>query len=219
MQVTPANMYETMRAGPAVLFAASPVATKMPAPMTAPMPRAVSVTGPRMRRKRCSPAISSSRTWSDFFAKSWFNGASLFVPRRRVRDFPRKRSRNAGTGQSYSARDTVAKPQASFDANDRERGFPWRRVEARLRFRDSILSSLAVHDQRHRPVIDQLDLHVRAESSARRRHAQGLHRLQKRLVQGNRHRRRRRVHETRPAAFAAVAVQRELAHDQDAARN
>src|SRR5438045_3525034 len=70
MQVTPAATYETIKAGPAVLLAASPVATKMPAPITAPTPRLVSVTGPSTRRRRCSPAISSSRTCRDFLAKS-----------------------------------------------------------------------------------------------------------------------------------------------------
>ena len=41
MQVTPATTYDSISAGPAVLCAAAPVATKMPAPITAPMPSAV----------------------------------------------------------------------------------------------------------------------------------------------------------------------------------
>src|SRR5215470_8385861 len=77
MQVTPATMYDTMSAGPATSLAAAPVATKMPAPMTAPMPSAVSVTGPSTRRSRCSPAISSSSTFNDLVANSWFLAMTL----------------------------------------------------------------------------------------------------------------------------------------------
>ena len=64
-------MYETIRAGPAVLRAASPVATKMPAPMTAPMPKAVSVTGPSARFSRLSLSMSASSVFSDLVANSW----------------------------------------------------------------------------------------------------------------------------------------------------
>src|SRR5581483_2814567 len=71
MHVMPAVMYDTINAGPATDRAAAPVATKMPAPITAPMPRLVSVMGPSTRRRRCSPAISSSRTFRLFFANSW----------------------------------------------------------------------------------------------------------------------------------------------------
>jgi len=41
----PATTYETISAGPPTLWAAAPVATKIPAPMIAPTPRAVSWTG------------------------------------------------------------------------------------------------------------------------------------------------------------------------------
>jgi hypothetical protein len=63
-------MYDTMSAGPASLRAAEPVATKMPAPMIAPTPRLVSWTGPRIRRRRFSPFISSSSRLSGLRAKS-----------------------------------------------------------------------------------------------------------------------------------------------------
>src|SRR5439155_1693886 len=71
MQVTPATTYESMSAGPATLCAAAPVATKMPAPMMAPTPRLVSWTGPRTRRSRFSPAISSNSWLRDLVANSW----------------------------------------------------------------------------------------------------------------------------------------------------
>src|SRR6266571_2869074 len=57
----PATVYDSISAGPPTLCAAAPVATKMPAPMMAPMPRLVSWIGPSTRRRRCSPFISSSR--------------------------------------------------------------------------------------------------------------------------------------------------------------
>src|SRR5262249_41230297 len=44
----------------------------MPVPMIAPIPSDESVTGPKTRRSRCPPAISSSSTFSDFLANSWF---------------------------------------------------------------------------------------------------------------------------------------------------
>ncbi len=43
--------------------ATRPVVIKMPAPMIAPIPSAVSVTGPRTRRRRFS---SAPRGWSNF---------------------------------------------------------------------------------------------------------------------------------------------------------
>ena len=70
MQVIPATTYESISAGPAMSCAASPVATKMPAPMIAPTPRLVSVTGPSTRRSRFSPFISSRSSSSGFLAKS-----------------------------------------------------------------------------------------------------------------------------------------------------
>src|SRR6185295_10640544 len=72
MQVTPATTYETISAGPATLWAAAPVATKMPAPMIAPTPRAESWTGPSTRRSRFSPFISSSSISRGFLAKRRF---------------------------------------------------------------------------------------------------------------------------------------------------
>ena len=70
MQVIPATTYESISAGPAMLRAAAPVATKIPAPMIAPTPSEVSCTGPRTRRNLFSPAISASSCASDFVANS-----------------------------------------------------------------------------------------------------------------------------------------------------
>src|SRR5436190_13933842 len=69
-----------MRTGPATSLAAAPVATKMPAPMMAPTPRAVSVTGPRTRLRRLSPSASASRARRDLRANSW-----LLIAERSVR--------------------------------------------------------------------------------------------------------------------------------------
>ncbi len=43
---------ESISAGPALSWAATPVSTKMPVPMMAPTPRAESCTGPSTRRSR-----------------------------------------------------------------------------------------------------------------------------------------------------------------------
>src|SRR4051794_6821160 len=63
-----------MRAGPAVFLAASPVATKMPAPMMPPIPMAVRDTGPRTRL-RCSPVASVWARASGFLRSSPLMGA------------------------------------------------------------------------------------------------------------------------------------------------
>src|SRR5919198_2036475 len=62
-----------MTPGPAMLAAVLPVVTKMPAPMMAPIPSDVRATGPRARRSRFSPFISSRSVSSDFLANSWRN--------------------------------------------------------------------------------------------------------------------------------------------------
>ena len=59
-------------AGPASWAATRPVMTKMPAPMMAPMPSEVRAIGPRMRRRRFSPAASACSVSSDFLANSCF---------------------------------------------------------------------------------------------------------------------------------------------------
>src|SRR3954449_4054786 len=71
-----------MRAGPAVFLAASPVATKMPAPMMPPIPMAVRDTGPRTRL-RCSPVASVWARASGFLRSSPLTGApgTLFEAR------------------------------------------------------------------------------------------------------------------------------------------
>src|SRR6266540_3068937 len=74
--VTPAKMIEMTIAGPAPTWPESPliavpIAAKMPAPIMAPMPRAVSWTGPRERR-RPPPTDPSAMHWSTVFrANSW----------------------------------------------------------------------------------------------------------------------------------------------------
>ena len=46
--------------------------TKMPAPMMAPTPSEVRLIGPRMRRRRFSPAASACSVSSDFVANNCF---------------------------------------------------------------------------------------------------------------------------------------------------
>src|ERR1700722_6113335 len=64
-------MKEMVSAGPASV-APRPVITKIPAPITAPTPRAVSESGPSVRLRVCSPvsAASRSRTSMGFFLNS-----------------------------------------------------------------------------------------------------------------------------------------------------
>jgi hypothetical protein len=71
MQAKPATTKESISAGPVLSWAATPVRTKMPVPMTAPTPRAESWTGPRQRRKRLSLCISSYNIDIGLRAKSW----------------------------------------------------------------------------------------------------------------------------------------------------
>src|SRR5436190_278127 len=58
-------------AGPACCAAASPVSTKMPVPMMAPMPSVTRLIGPRTRLSECSPltAASAFSCSIDFVAK------------------------------------------------------------------------------------------------------------------------------------------------------
>src|SRR5271157_2902502 len=60
MQPTPASTYDNMMAGPAYREAADPVSTKMPAPMMAPIPRVIKLTGPSARFRLCSPVSPAS---------------------------------------------------------------------------------------------------------------------------------------------------------------
>src|SRR5580765_1664068 len=71
MQAIPDITNDSISAGPVLSCAATPVRTKMPVPMMAPIPIAVRETGPSTRRRRCSPAISSRSSLSGFFANSW----------------------------------------------------------------------------------------------------------------------------------------------------
>ncbi len=72
MQAMPAVTNDSISAGPVLSCAATPVRTKIPVPMMAPTPRLVSDTGPRTRRSRCSPAISSRSILRGLVAKRGF---------------------------------------------------------------------------------------------------------------------------------------------------
>jgi len=57
---------------------AVPMTVKMPEPMTAPMPRAVSDHGPSVFFRRCSGSSDSEISLSmDLQAKSWFGRSML----------------------------------------------------------------------------------------------------------------------------------------------
>src|SRR6185503_8102879 len=71
MQASPATTSDNMSAGPVLSWAATPVSTKMPVPMTAPTPSAESWTGPSTRRRRFSPFISSYSIDIGLRAKNW----------------------------------------------------------------------------------------------------------------------------------------------------
>src|SRR5574341_255810 len=90
MQAIPDTTKESISAGPVRSWAATPVSTKMPVPMMAPMPRLESCTGPSTRRRRFSPFISSSSSDNGLRAKSWL--AKLTPPS--VSPWTREESRN-----------------------------------------------------------------------------------------------------------------------------
>src|SRR5436305_13149329 len=69
VEARPETTNDSISAGPVLSWAAMPVSTKMPVPMMAPTPRAESWTGPRTRRSRFSPFISSRRSARGFLAK------------------------------------------------------------------------------------------------------------------------------------------------------
>ena len=54
MLTIPAMTYDSVMPGPAYVAAATPVRTKMPAPIMAATPNAVRLTTPRERLRRCS---------------------------------------------------------------------------------------------------------------------------------------------------------------------
>src|SRR5437016_514848 len=74
---------------------------------------------------------------------------------------------------------------------------------------------LAIHDQCHRTIVDQLDLHHGPKPSGRGWNAVGTNGIDKRFVKRNRVLGRGGVNKAWPAALAAIAVERELTHDQD----
>jgi hypothetical protein len=60
---------------------AVPMTVKMPEPMTAPMPNAVSDHGPRLFFNECSGSSESRRSLSiDLRASSWLGSAALLIP-------------------------------------------------------------------------------------------------------------------------------------------
>jgi hypothetical protein len=73
MHARPAATKESTSAGPVRSWAAWPVRTKMPVPMTAPTPRLVSCSGPRQRRSLFSPLASSRSMARGLRAKSGFS--------------------------------------------------------------------------------------------------------------------------------------------------
>ena len=73
---------------------------------------------------------------------------------------------------------------------------------------------LGLQQDRHRPVVDQLDVHVGAEDAGLDRHALGAQRLDERLVDRLAVLGRRGVGEARPVALAGVGVERELRDGQ-----
>src|SRR5260221_2611565 len=133
-----------MRAGPAMLRAIAPVETKIPAPITAPIPRLVSVTGPRTRRSRFSPFISSRRRLRGFVAKSLLAirkppppDPTVETPQRTTagrRSQDRRRSRcgvrpSAKPGAREEASDEIEREPHDvrvrpFDPRDEDRGAP-----------------------------------------------------------------------------------------------
>src|SRR5271157_4462766 len=77
---------------------AVPITVKMPEPMTAPIPRAVSDHGPRVFFSRCSGSSDSEISLSiDLHAKSWF--ARIVLPGCRNRCL-RIQTDTQGTGQA-----------------------------------------------------------------------------------------------------------------------
>lgn len=69
MQATPATVNDSIKAGPVLSCAVNPTRTKIPVPMIAPTPRLVRVIGPRTRRRRFSPFISSNNIESGLVLK------------------------------------------------------------------------------------------------------------------------------------------------------
>jgi hypothetical protein len=67
-------------------------------------------------------------------------------------------------------------------------------------------------DDRHRPVVDELDPHARAEDAGLDLQPEGTQRLAEGVVERLGLVRRRRGGEARPVSLARVAEQRELAH-------
>src|SRR4030088_448119 len=81
--------------GPACSAAASPVNTKMPVPMMAPIPSVTRLIGPRTRLSECSPVAAASAfscsidfvakiDMNDPFARLGFLGSRLYTQGRDV---------------------------------------------------------------------------------------------------------------------------------------
>src|SRR5262245_48233837 len=74
----PPRVNDKTTAGPAYFAAATPVSTKMPAPMIAPTPRVVRLKAESARRRPASCSVASACSCAIvFLAKSGFMGLSL----------------------------------------------------------------------------------------------------------------------------------------------
>src|SRR2546428_3355729 len=114
-------------AGPVYCAAASPVRTKMPVPMMAPMPSVTRLIGPSTRLSECSPVLAAS-TFScsiDFVAKI---------------DIVRSLERGRGAGDY-----TLLNPGEPLD------------VRAHTALRVARAEEIANHGDRRRPGVDGLD--------------------------------------------------------------
>ena len=83
-------MNEMTIPGPANFAAAIPVRTKMPAPMMAPMPSDVRLTGPSTRLRRWSVSASACKSATRRRANKFMRGESYWIGGHRQASFPPK---------------------------------------------------------------------------------------------------------------------------------
>ena len=72
----------------------------------------------------------------------------------------------------------------------------------------------ALEDDRHRPVVHELDLHPRAEDAGLHPDAEVAQRLDEAVDERRSDLGRRGIREARPLALARIREERELAHDE-----
>src|SRR5262252_618887 len=151
-------------AGPAPSWCAPPAAAvpmvaKIPAPTMAPMPSAISWSGPRARFIWCSGSSASARmTSSDFLRKSWL----IAKVRRRISEGLRPAGRSGGAAaepfrQLREARDAlrhVAMLAAPVEEERRETGRPRAVVVVAQRVADVQRLGRSDAETRARPVED-----------------------------------------------------------------